>query len=139
MNLSKKKLLSTVLVVCLILGSSINSFAAKVGTKSLPNPYGTLKAEANIYWDIDQYRANTYAKTTKSVNRIRATVSVHKSSDGSLLGAEGSDWVYNASYACTPDFETYGYGVSASTKLSVYGTGDAIIKDAYAVYVSTGN
>ena len=108
-------------------------FAAK--TSSMSTPYGTLYG--SIGGGVSDFYGGKFCSGTtnigQNVNRIVFSVVSKKTSNGETVGS-GDRFSNQNAKSVGGTYEVGGY---ATTKLTFYGTHDAIHTNGYAVYTST--
>ena len=148
MNNKIKKIIVT-FMVCLLAVNIVNgtAFAAdynrEVKRTNLPGSYGKLKGEVVGHGADLIKNFASYADSTKKVPRIRAKLSVEYYKSGDNIGpGDSTGWITNEKTASTGDYDLHHWrnkekntdsGFRKTTCVG-YGTADAIIEKAYAVY-----
>lgn len=139
-----KVMVVTVLACLLAVNMTCGSaFAVSKDTKNLPGSYGKLKGEVYAFKSGGCKNFSSYAETSKKVTKIRAKLAVQYYKSGKNIGpGDTSGWNKNAKYASTYDYDLHHWrnteqkndGGFTKTVCVGYGTADAIIEKAYAVY-----
>lgn len=116
----------------LLFTNVIPSFAAATVTKS--TPYGTLYGSigGGVSSNYGGKFCSGVTRIDQKVNRIIFSVEAKKTSTGETIG----DDLFSNSNA-TSVGGTYEVGGYSNTRLTFYGTHDAIHTNGYAVYTST--
>lgn len=112
--------------------------ASNKATKKINSTYGYLRGEmSNGYRTFDGKFVYTFASTDKAVPFIRAYQKVLINSSGKQVDDDTTSWIKNSNYVHAEcqliHADPKGY---KNTTLVAYGTCDAIVKDAYAVYMT---
>lgn len=146
---NKVKIMIVTMLACLLTVNMVcsSSFAAnyaqKTGSKSLPSSYGSLKGKVMGFDSGVGRNFASFANTGKKVTKIRAKLTVQYYKSGNNIGpGDTSGWNRNAKSAHTDDYDLHHWtnkekktdGYFKNTVCVGYGTADAIIEKAYAVY-----
>lgn len=125
-------------------GSVFAEADEEVGRTYINSTYGYLEGSTygGYQASLGEKMYSSFAETTVAVPRIRAYMKVMYAKSGNTLGEETSDWKYNDDYAGTCTFEMHHfrneetglYDGFVNTRCVAYGTADAIVDKAYAVY-----
>lgn len=138
-----KKVLAGIISCVLIMSMYCNVLAASSGSKNVPN-HGTFRST------IDGGKSNgeKFFNGGCSIDnkaRLRITVVGHYYKSGNSFGQETSGWKNNVYSAYTCDFECHHVSNKENggkkdgmlnTKITVYGTADAITDKGYAIYTN---
>lgn len=138
----KKIIVSMSLAAAMISGVSVS--AASSGSTYINSKYGYLHgAVSGGIWG-DQKNFSSSASTTVAVPRLRTRLEVkYYTTGGSVLIAD-PEWEYDTKRSSFLGCDTYklynkltkSYDGFVNTKLTAYGTADAITSTPYVVYTS---
>lgn len=131
MKKNKIKLFVTLSFALLMAFGNVNSVsAAKSATKS--TPYGTLKGFISPYNSGSSKLCEGGTTIGQNVKSIKIKIEAKKTSTGANIGSTQNQHANSSGVGDT--LECWGY---AGTKVTFYGTHDAIHTTGYHVYTST--